>query len=456
MSELSGSDRVECQRALALIAEVDEPVIPVSKQVYRVHSQSRGGYHTVARKQIGWVCDCGQFELLHTACKHIWAVRIWLRPGDYHGRNLRVSLSRPNYSQDWPAYDAAQQEEHSLFDPLLWDLLTTVPEPNREIGAKGRPPVPRRTQFLMAVKKVHVGESSRRARGLLKVIYSSGEGLIPCIPNYAVPSRLFNRPDTGDLLLDLIRLSAFPLREIEDGGTVAIDSTGFCTTCMGAYCTEKHDPSRKHRWVKAHVIVGVRTHAILDVRITDENGADCPRFVELLRGVKFSGFNPSTVVADKAYLSFENYSAADELGLDVRIPFKVTTISNEVRQVRGVRAPKAWENAYHLFQLNRERFAAGYHQRSNVETVFSAVKRKMGEALLSKNQVARFNELLAKLLAYNIGVIVHEIYEHGIEPKSLGLAPSPPPEPPTPMGNSGIRPCDSIPGPVTETGWVPN
>jgi hypothetical protein len=259
MPELSESDRAEYQRARALIAEVDEPVIPVSKLVYRVHSQSRGGYHTVARKQIGWVCDCGRFELLHTACKHSLAVRILLRPGAYHERNLRVPLSRPNYSQAWPAYDAAQQEEHSLFDPLLWDLLTAVPEPNREVRAKRRPPVPLRTQFLMSVKKVHVGESSRRARGLLKVIYNSGEGLIPCVPNYAVPSRLFNRPETGELLLDLIRLSARPLRDIEDGGTVAIDSTGFCTTCMGAYCTERHDPSRKHRWVKAHVIVGVRT-----------------------------------------------------------------------------------------------------------------------------------------------------------------------------------------------------
>jgi transposase len=456
MTELGESDRLARQRAVALIAENADPVIPVSKSVYRVHSQSRGGYHTVARKQIGWVCDCGQFELLQTACKHIWAVRIWLHPSQRYGDSQTVSLRPPNYTQDWPAYDAAQQEEHVLFDPLLWDLLTSLPEPTREIGAKGRPPIPLRTQFLMAVKKVHVGESSRRARGLLKVIYDSGGGLISCVPNYAVPSRLFNKPETGDQLLDLIRLSSLPLRDIEDGGTVAIDSTGFCTTCMGSYCTEKHDPGRKHRWVKAHAIVGVKTHAILDVRITDETGADCPRFTELLRGVKASGFNPSTVVADKAYLSLENYCTAEGLGLNARIPFKVTTISNEIRRVRGVQAPRSWENAYHLFQVNRERFAEVYHQRSNVEAVFSAVKRKMGESLLSKNTVARFNELLAKLLGYNIGIIVHEIYEHGIDPKSLGLLHGRPSDPPTPIAVSQTEVCDSIPEPVTEMEWGPN
>lgn len=223
---------------------------------------------------------------------------------------------------------------------------------------------------------------------------------------------------------------------------------------MGAYCTEKHDPARQHRW--AHVIVGVRTHAILDVRITDENGADCPRFVDLLRGVQSSGFHPLMVMADKAYLSFENYSAAHELGVDVCIPFKVTTISNEVRQIRGTRAPKAWENAYHLFQLNRERFAAGYHQRSNVEAVFSAVKRKLGESLLSKNQVARFNELLAKLLAYNIGVLVHEVYERGIDPKSLGLTLGRPVDPLPAAAVPQVESCDSTSETVTKMPWAPN
>jgi transposase len=453
MTELCESDRIARQRALALIADNDEPIIPVSKLVYRVHAHARGGYYTVARRARGWVCECGEFETLMVACKHIWAVKVWLNPSKHYSEGRTDTVTPATYSQDWPAYDAAQQEEHVLFDPLLWDLLTTVPEPAREVGARGRPPIPPRTQFLMAVKKVHVGGSSRRSRGLLKSLYQSGGGLISQVPNYAVPSRLFNRPDTGDVLLGLIRGSALPLRDLEEGGTVAIDSTGFCTSCMGAYCTEKHDPGRNHRWVKAHVIVGVRTHAILDVRITDENGADCPRFVDLLRGIKSSGFNPSTVVADKAYLSFENYAAAAELGLDARIPFKTTTVPNAVRQARGRLAPEAWEKAYHLFQLNRERFASSYHRRSNVEAVFSAIKRKLGEPLLSKNPLARFNELLAKLLAYNIGVIVHEIYENGIDPQALGIHPTQSTQPPTPrLDTAGVN-RDFNPLPVTKPEW---
>lgn len=72
-----------------------------------------------------------------------------------------------------------------------------------------------------------------------------------------------------------------------------------------------------------------------------------------------------------------------------------------------------WPKMYQFFQLHREEFDRRYHARSNVEAVFSAVQRKPGEGLLSKNPLARFNELPAKLLAYDIGILVHEIYENG-------------------------------------------
>jgi transposase len=362
----------------------------------------RGGYYTVARAQGRWVCTCGQFELMQAQCKHIWAVKIWRRPTEHYAENHPGRAAVMTYSQDWPAYDAAQQDEHVLFDPLLWDLLNTVTEQPRPVGAMGRTPIPLRTQLLMAVKKVHLGESTRRVRGLLKAVYGFGNGCISNVPNYAVPSRLFNRPEAGDILLDLIRSSAQPLKEIEDGGTVAVDSSGFCTTCMGSYCTEKHYPGRKHRWGKAHVIIGVKTHVVLDLIVADENGADCPQFAKLLAGVRSAGFSPKTVVADKAYLSRENFKLVDQIGATAYIPFKVNSVSNEVRRIRRIKTPAAWDRAYHLFQANREQFAAKYHQRSNVEAVFSAIKRKLGESLLSKNPLARFNDLLAKILTYNI------------------------------------------------------
>ena len=60
-----------------------------------------------------------------------------------------------------------------------------------------------------------------------------------------------------------------------------------------------------------------------------------------------------------------------------------------------------------------------YHKRSNVESTNAAIKRKFGETLKSKNQTAQINELLAKIIAYNLTVVIHEMYENGISPDFL-------------------------------------
>ena len=62
----------------------------------------------------------------------------------------------------------------------------------------------------------------------------------------------------------------------------------------------------------------------------------------------------------------------------------------------------------------------GYHKRSNVESTFGAIKQKFGETLRSKNTTAQINELLCKIIAYNITVLIHEMFEHGIVVDFLG------------------------------------
>ncbi len=74
-------------------------------------------------------------------------------------------------------------------------------------------------------------------------------------------------------------------------------------------------------------------------------------------------------------------------------------------------------HSYYLhFQLNRDEFMEHYHKRSNIEATNAAIKRKFGETLKSKNPTAQVNELLAKIIAYNLTVVIHEMYENGIEP----------------------------------------
>lgn len=83
------------------------------------------------------------------------------------------------------------------------------------------------------------------------------------------------------------------------------------------------------------------------------------------------------------------------------------------------RGSSRWSKMYHYFKLNREDFMEHYHKRSNIEATNAAIKRKFGETLKSKNPVTQVNELLAKIIAYNLTVVIHEMYENGINPGFL-------------------------------------
>ena len=59
------------------------------------------------------------------------------------------------------------------------------------------------------------------------------------------------------------------------------------------------------------------------------------------------------------------------------------------------------------------------YKRSNIESTNAAIKRKFGETLKSRNHVAQVNELLAKIIAYNLTVVIHDMYKNGIQPGFL-------------------------------------
>jgi transposase len=121
--------------------------------------------------------------------------------------------------------------------------------------------------------------------------------------------------------------------------------------------------------------------------------------------------------ADKAYLSHKNLQLVANAGGMAYVPFK----TNNVAPLQTDNS--VWAKAYHLYMYNRETFLPHYHQRSNVESVFSMVKAKFGDAVRSKSDEGMVNEVLCKVLCHNICVLIQSIHELGIEPSfSAGMA----------------------------------
>jgi transposase len=428
-------DRWEKGREIAAIPGAIERV---KDDLFLVKSQTGPGAYRVVLGGEKPECNCADFIKRNLPCKHVASVRFYLEKQTTLPTGEVVSERVPvTYEQAWAAYDKAQTEEIRLFDILLRDLVTSVPAPIRDPHRAGRPAIPMADQLFCAVQKVYSQLSCRRAHSLFG--FATERGHLSKAPHYTVSSEVLNREEVTPILHDLITRSALPLAAIEQG--FAPDSTGVRTSSFGAWMGEKHGDRRRNVWLKAHALAGTKTHVIVRVAITDKDSGDNLQFEPLIREAANAGVKLKEVYGDKAYSARANYALAEEIGFDLYVPFRAGSTGRPTTHGGRPGADREkhsllWRKAFLFFQMNREEFEAKYHQRSNVESVFSALKRKFGETLRSKNPTAQVNELLSKILAYNLTVLIHEMFEHGVVPDFL-LAPGVGKK--TPVGESGTQ-----------------
>ena len=376
------------------------------KGVFRVPSQSGAGAYSVTLDGLFPTCTCDDHELTNGECKHIIAARLW-RMHRPNPKAVPVAPPEPpkrkTYKQDWPNYDAAQHNEKDHLQDLLADLCASVPEPAPKGGKKGgRPTVPLRDVAFLSVFKVYCGMSARRFMSDMREGHERG-----CITKPVAHTSVIKAMESEALtpiLHDLIRRSAAPLAAVESD--FAVDSTGFATNSYTRWFDVKYGEKVLQKWVKPHIVTGVKTNCIAAVEIHDQHTADCNVLPSLVTTTAAT-FNVREVSADKAYTATNNFNAVEMVGGTLYAAFK----SNTTGAVGGI-----YERMWHLFCANREDYLQHYHKRSNVESTFSAVKRLFGEMVRSKTDTAQKNEVLCKFVAYNITCLIHAAYELGITP----------------------------------------
>lgn len=370
---------------------------------WKVPSQSGEGTYTVLVTSDGsWACSCPDHEERLAACKHIMAVEITVqRESDGSTKVTYSELVKVTYTQNWPAYNAAQKGEKAMFLPLLADLCSSIAQP---VQAIGRPRLPLSDMAFATVYKTYSGVSARRFDSDLCTAQT--DGLIDKAPSFNSMLRYTRTPEMASILSNLVLVSSMPLRAVETD--FAADSTGFGTSNMRTWFSQKHGREIKGReWRKLHAMAGTRTHIITAAEVTPSSANDAP-FLPGLAETTAANFDMVRVSADKGYLTKNNAAEIERLGATPFIPFKC----NSVEPAEGT----AWARMYHLFSYRREEFLEHYHRRSNVETVFAMMKAKFGDNLLSKTEGAQNTEVLAKVIAHNLCVLIQSFHELGIEP----------------------------------------
>ena len=392
-----------------------------TKDAWIVPSQSgMGSYRVTEAPRIvsagfmgGLECSCPDFDLRGLPCKHVFAVEIVAKRETVGGDVVTETL-RVTYTQDWTAYNKAQTEEKERFLPMLADLCSTVPNPPQ---GRGRPRMPMSDMAFACVNRVYEGLSARRFDTDVREAHA--RGLTEADPHFNTVLRYLRSPEMTPVLTNLVVLSALPLKAVEVD--FAVDSTGFTTSRFERWFDHKWGKERsRHEWVKLHAMCGVRTNIVTAVEMSGGHANDT-RFFRPLMATTTENFPIREVSADKAYASRANLQAVEDAGGMPYLPPR----GCPVRQGPAPQLPAnadVWIRMYHLFAYNRDTFLSRYHQRSNVETTFSMIKRKFGDSVRSKSPEGQMNEVLAKVVAHNLCVLIASIHELGLDSPRFSLA----------------------------------
>ncbi len=350
-------------------------------------------------------CSCADFELNRHPCKHIWAVRFVIQgvPGQDDG-GLAAPAEKParaTYRQAWSQYNAAQTVEKWEFQRLLYEACRGIAQPEKHRPKGGRPPLLLADVVFAACFKIYSTFSGRRFMSDLRDAYELG--YVTKAIHYNSIFKYLEDETLTPVLRGLVTVSSLPLKTVDVA--FAVDSSGVGSSRYIKWHDTKHGTERRQAtWVKCHVTVGTRTGVVTAVHVERQDTGDAPHLPEMVKATA-RHFKVEEVAGDKAYSSLANLQAVADVGARPLIPFR----SNTTEERGGL-----WAEMFRYFCEHRDQFMARYHQRSNVESVFSAIKRKFGDSVRSKTDTAMVNEVLCKVIAHNVCVVNHEMHELGI------------------------------------------
>jgi transposase len=374
-----------------------------------VPSQTGHGEYEVNVDPDFFNCTCPDHDFTGSRCKHIYAVQYVIeREQTADGQTVvteTVKVTRKTYTQNWPAYNAAQSQEKSQLQALLYGLCRTISEPEQR---RGRPRLSLADIIFASTFKIYSTVSGRRFQSDLQE--AKRRGFLSRTPSYNSVFRYLEAEALTPYLYQLISLSAAPLKAVETD--FAVDSSGFSTGQFMRWLDAKYGKLEDRRqWLKLHLMVGTKTNIVTSVEISDGYSHDYHHFKPLVDHTAKQGFNLKEISADKGYIGADNLMTSLRHGAVPYIPFKSNAVAHSDWEAKS----QLWTRMLEFYNQHRAEFLQHYHKRSNVETTFHMIKSKFGQRLRSKTLTAQINEALCKVLCHNLCVVIQSQHELGIE-----------------------------------------
>ena len=315
---------------------------------------------------------------------------------------------------EWAAVHAQRRNETAKFRLILRDLCRNIMS-REQTPNGGRPPAALRDMIFAMVYWVYSKKPSE--------IFVGGDledaRHREFVESKICPNTLCNYTNDArvtPLLQSLIAQTAAIFSTLEDG-LVAVDKTGISLKRFRRWRTEptnKSDRRLVRDWAGLHLMCGCRSGVVTAVEVCVHGPGNEHQYLRGLLETTMQQFVVRRVLADAQYHSYENVLAVHRLGAILMSPPKRGNTGKGDRVT--TEAAGVWQLLHHFYKYRRTAFNRYYRKRRMVESVFSAIKRRFGEHVRSKKAAGIVNEVLCKILAYNIVLVIKTMYDAGLEP----------------------------------------
>jgi len=171
---------------------------------------------------------------------------------------VKNSVKRLTYPQDWASYNKSQTRERLLSERMLLEILENLPRKN--LNMRGRRGAPLAERIYSMFVYTFTGQSSRRTISELQI--ARERGIITTTPHFNTILNYFSNVLATPLLEKILLITSLPLRFIEE--QTSVDSTGFSTSVFKRWLDIRTQKTElKRTWKKAHALTGAKTHIII-------------------------------------------------------------------------------------------------------------------------------------------------------------------------------------------------
>ncbi|MGC8851456.1 MAG: transposase, partial [Candidatus Micrarchaeia archaeon] len=175
-------------------------------------------------------------------------------------------------------------------------------------------------------------------------------------------------------------------------GSALVDATGASANQYARWAADKVKKAKQYR--KAHVAVGGHSRQFIAFRVTRGTRHDSKEFRRLHEQARVNAAF-SAVKGDGGYASRNNAQLVEDAGQTPFLkPAKNVTLKSKCRP--------AWRRMVKAFREHEVEWLAEYHERSQVESVFSAFKRVFGAVIRAKRWLRQRVELELRAFVYNV------------------------------------------------------